>query len=80
MSVSFSYGGLQAAPGTTSPAKTHISWQGLAMISVYCFISGLAGVYTELVVKRKYEVSFCISLSMSILRSCTSYFSVYIFN
>lgn len=61
-----------AAPDTVSPAAMHISWQGLAMISLYCFISGLSGVYTEYIVKRKYEVynvteSCCCAASMLLL-------------
>jgi len=55
--ASNSYAGLQAAPGTTSAGVIHITMKGLVMISLYCFISGLAGVYTEYILKKKYEVS-----------------------
>lgn len=51
-----SYGGLMAKPGESSAGVIHITWLGLGMISVYSTISGMAGVYTEYILKGKYEV------------------------
>lgn len=52
-----SYGGLMAKPGESSAGVIHITWLGLGMISVYSTISGMAGVYTEYILKGKYETS-----------------------
>src|SRR6218665_2639173 len=51
----FSYGGLMAKPEESSAGVIHITWLGLGMISVYSTISGMAGVYTEYILKGKYE-------------------------
>ena len=56
MFLVFSYGGLHAKPGTLSAGTIHITVKGLIMISTYCLISGLSGVYTEYILKKRYEV------------------------
>ena len=53
----FSYGGLVARGSDHSAGMVYITRQGLQMVSVYCVISGLAGVYSEWVLKDKYQVS-----------------------
>ena len=45
-----------ADPSERSAGRIHITVKGLFMISCYCFISGSAGVYTEYILKKKYEV------------------------
>ncbi|CAH1797910.1 unnamed protein product [Owenia fusiformis] len=52
-----SYGGFQAKADEKSAGEIHITMKGLIMISIYCFISGLAGVYTEYILKRHYQTS-----------------------
>lgn len=52
-----SYGGLMAKPEESSAGVIHITWLGLGMISIYSTISGMAGVYTEYILKGKYETS-----------------------
>ena len=54
--LSFSYGGLKAGPEAVSAGEIHLTVKGLTMISLYCFISGLSGVYTEYILKKKYQV------------------------
>lgn len=44
-----------AKPEESSAGVIHITWLGLGMISVYSTISGMAGVYTEYILKGKYE-------------------------
>ena len=51
-----SYGGLMAKPGTTSAGEIHLTVTGLVIICMYCTLSGLGGVYSEFVLKKKYEV------------------------
>ena len=51
----FSYGGFHAKGGKTA-GEIHISMKGLMMILLYCFISGLSGVYTEYILKQHYQV------------------------
>ena len=53
----YSYGGLKAKPGENSAGVIHISLLGVGMILIYSFLSGLAGVYSEYILKGKYEVS-----------------------
>ncbi|XP_013416659.1 probable UDP-sugar transporter protein SLC35A4 [Lingula anatina] len=55
--ISNSYGGLQAKQGITSAGVIHITVKGLLMITTYCFVSGLAGVYTEYILKKQYQTS-----------------------
>ncbi|NXR08546.1 S35A4 protein, partial [Semnornis frantzii] len=50
--VSYSWGGLQA-PGSPSGMQLHITLPGLLLLSLYCFISGLAAVYTEAILKTQ---------------------------
>lgn len=45
-----------AKPGTTSAGQIHLTVTGLAIICMYCTLSGLGGVYSEFVLKKKYEV------------------------
>ena len=58
-SVFISYGGLMAKPGTTSAGEIHLTVHGLVIICMYCTLSGLGGVYSEFVLKKKYEVINC---------------------
>lgn len=51
-----SYGGFHAKGGK-SAGEIHISLKGLLMILLYCFISGLSGVYTEYILKQHYQSS-----------------------
>ncbi|CAI9730977.1 UDP-sugar transporter SLC35A4 [Octopus vulgaris] len=51
-----SYGGFQAKGGKTA-GEIHISIKGLFMIVLYCFISGLSGVYTEYILKQNSQSS-----------------------
>ena len=53
-----SYGGFKAKAGETRASEIHITLKGLAMITLYCTLSGLAGVYSEYILKKKYEVCF----------------------
>ncbi|KAI0237325.1 putative UDP-sugar transporter protein SLC35A4 [Lamellibrachia satsuma] len=52
-----SYGGFKAKSGEIRPSEIHVTLKGLVMITVYCFLSGLAGVYSEYILKKKYETS-----------------------
>jgi hypothetical protein len=52
-----SYGGLISTPEKMSASVIHITVLGLVMIGVYTTLSGLAGVYSEYILKGKYEVS-----------------------
>jgi len=54
----FSYGGLMSKPGEMSASVIHITVQGIGMILIYSFLSGLAGVYSEYILKGKYEVLY----------------------
>lgn len=55
-----SYGGLREKDKLQSPDEIYITWTGLALMSLYCFISGLAGVYSEYVLKKEYELSLSV--------------------
>lgn len=55
--ASNSYGGLQAKGANLSAGVIHITVQGLFMICTYCTVSGLAGVYTEYILKKQYQTS-----------------------
>ncbi|XP_064618555.1 probable UDP-sugar transporter protein SLC35A4 isoform X2 [Lineus longissimus] len=59
-----SYGGFHAKATGTSASIIHITHLGLVMISCYCFISGLSGVYTEYVLKRHYQTSLHLQNSL----------------
>ncbi|XP_014433489.2 putative UDP-sugar transporter protein SLC35A4 [Pelodiscus sinensis] len=53
--VSYAYGGLQDvqhAP-SSSDMQLHVTLLGLLLISVYCLISGLSAVYTEVILKTQ---------------------------
>ncbi|XP_074865542.1 putative UDP-sugar transporter protein SLC35A4 [Carettochelys insculpta] len=53
--VSYTYGGLQdvqRSPGS-SEMQLHVTLVGLLLISVYCLISGLSAVYTEVILKTQ---------------------------
>jgi len=43
-------------PEKLSASVIHITFLGLCMIGVYTTLSGLAGVYSEYILKGKYEV------------------------
>ena len=45
-------------PGAMSASVIHITALGLGMILVYSTLSGLAGVYSEYILKDKYDVLF----------------------
>ncbi|XP_067665106.1 probable UDP-sugar transporter protein SLC35A4 [Haliotis asinina] len=51
-----SYGGMQAR-GSTWSGEMRLTVAGLIMMFIYCCISGLAGVYTEYILKRHYQTS-----------------------
>jgi len=51
-----SYGGLVSKPGAMSASVIHVTAVGLVMIAVYSTLSGLAGVYSEYILKDKYDV------------------------
>jgi len=51
-----SYGGLVSKPGAMSASVIHVTALGLVMIAVYSTLSGLAGVYSEYILKDKYDV------------------------
>ena len=51
-----SYGGLVSKPGAVSASVIHVTALGLCMILVYSTLSGLAGVYSEYILKDKYDV------------------------
>ncbi|ELU08858.1 hypothetical protein CAPTEDRAFT_125710 [Capitella teleta] len=53
-----SYGGLQSSTESMSAGVIHLTLQGLLMISLYALVSGLAGVYMEFILKRRYEAEF----------------------
>ena len=50
------YGGLVSKPGVMSASVIHVTVLGICMILVYCTLSGLAGVYSEYILKDKYNV------------------------
>ncbi|XP_033109448.1 probable UDP-sugar transporter protein SLC35A4 [Anneissia japonica] len=52
--VANSYGGLHSQEDTTN-MKIQISGRGLALMTLYCTISGLAGVYTEYILKKHHQ-------------------------
>lgn len=62
--VSNSYGGMHAKPTEHSAGVIHITMTGLCLISVYCFVSGLSGVYTEYILKRHYQASLHLQNSL----------------
>ncbi|XP_048241384.1 probable UDP-sugar transporter protein SLC35A4 [Haliotis rufescens] len=51
-----SYGGMQNKASVWS-GEIHLTVTGLLMMCAYCWISGLAGVYTEYILKKQYETS-----------------------
>ncbi|XP_071109677.1 probable UDP-sugar transporter protein SLC35A4 [Haliotis cracherodii] len=51
-----SYGGMQNKVSVWS-GEIHLTVTGLLMMCAYCWISGLAGVYTEYILKKQYETS-----------------------
>lgn len=65
--ASNSYGGIHQKvheKNIASATYVHITGKGLIMISLYCFISGLSGVYTELILKNRYEMSIHLQNSL----------------
>ena len=50
-----SYGGFEAKEQTSS--SIHITLLGIGMVCVVAFISGLAGVYSEYILKNRLDVS-----------------------
>ncbi|CAD5123544.1 DgyrCDS11884 [Dimorphilus gyrociliatus] len=65
--ASNSYGGIHQKIQDKSIASAnyvHITGKGLIMISLYCFVSGLSGVYTELILKNRYEMSIHLQNSL----------------
>ncbi|XP_046328903.2 probable UDP-sugar transporter protein SLC35A4 isoform X1 [Haliotis rufescens] len=51
-----SYGGMQNKASVSS-GEIRLTVTGLLMMCAYCWISGLAGVYTEYILKKQYETS-----------------------
>ncbi|XP_067422981.1 probable UDP-sugar transporter protein SLC35A4 [Emydura macquarii macquarii] len=53
--VSYTYGGLQDLQHSSSSSEMqlHVTIVGLLLISVYCLISGLSAVYTEVILKTQ---------------------------
>ncbi|XP_067313069.1 probable UDP-sugar transporter protein SLC35A4 [Pseudorasbora parva] len=51
--VCHSYSGLDWEPSEEDESRLHITSWGLLLVLVYCFISGLAAVYTERVLKTQ---------------------------
>ena len=54
--IGYSYAGITNEDQPTS-GHVHITVTGLVMMFVYCNISGLAGVYTEHILKQRKQVS-----------------------
>ncbi|NXG41128.1 S35A4 protein, partial [Psilopogon haemacephalus] len=50
--LSYSWGGLRT-PGSPAGRQLHITPRGLLLLALYCFVSGLAAVYTEAVLKAQ---------------------------
>jgi len=46
-----------AKPAAVSASVIHVTVLGICMILVYSTLSGLAGVYSEYILKDKYDVS-----------------------
>ncbi|BFZ01584.1 hypothetical protein BsWGS_04623 [Bradybaena similaris] len=42
---------------TLSLSEIHLTWLGLCTLCIYCFISGFAGVFTEYILKKNYQLS-----------------------
>ncbi|KAG9490931.1 probable UDP-sugar transporter protein SLC35A4 [Eleutherodactylus coqui] len=51
--VVYSYGGIQDLEEQSSDAHLYISLQGLLLMVIYCLISGLSAVYTEVTLKTQ---------------------------
>ncbi|XP_077989257.1 putative UDP-sugar transporter protein SLC35A4 [Glandiceps talaboti] len=52
-----SYGGLHISSTNHSNSEVYITIYGLLLMLIYCANSGLAGVYTEYILKKNYQVS-----------------------
>ncbi|XP_070541746.1 probable UDP-sugar transporter protein SLC35A4 [Ptychodera flava] len=52
-----SYGGLQFSQSPHPASEIYITLYGLILMILYCTISGLAGVYTEYILKKNYQLS-----------------------
>ena len=59
-----------AKPAAVSASVIHVTVLGICMILVYSTLSGLAGVYSEYILKDKYDVSWRLFLSLVILFCC----------
>lgn len=51
--IMYTYGGMQDQQNPTPESQLHITLPGLAMMLLYCLISGLSAVYTELILKTQ---------------------------
>nr|XP_006817758.1 PREDICTED: LOW QUALITY PROTEIN: probable UDP-sugar transporter protein SLC35A4-like [Saccoglossus kowalevskii] len=62
--ISNSYGGLRLTGKLESPREIYITVYGLLLIVIYCALSGLAGVYTEYILKKNYQSSLHLQNSL----------------
>ncbi|KAJ1127991.1 hypothetical protein NDU88_006384 [Pleurodeles waltl] len=51
--IMYTYGGIQDQENPASESQLHITLPGLGMMLLYCLISGLSAVYTELILKTQ---------------------------
>ncbi|XP_028399150.1 probable UDP-sugar transporter protein SLC35A4 [Dendronephthya gigantea] len=60
--------------------KIHVTVTGLVIMTVYCAVSAFAGIWTELIVKRQYEVSIhqqnCMLYAFGVLFNFLAIFTV----
>ncbi|XP_046543048.1 LOW QUALITY PROTEIN: probable UDP-sugar transporter protein SLC35A4 [Haliotis rubra] len=70
-----SYGGMQAS-GSTWSGEMHLTVAGLIMMFIYCCISGLAGVYTEYILKRHYQTSLNVQNTLLYTFGCSQRWTV----
>ena len=52
----YSHGGFVNNQKTSSAGDIHVSLQGLIMVIICCTNSGIAGVYSEYILKNRFEV------------------------
>ncbi|GAB6018761.1 hypothetical protein CHUAL_000430 [Chamberlinius hualienensis] len=55
--ASHSYGSLVEKEGNSGHEQVFITWPGLILMVLYCIISGFAGVYCELILKKDQKMS-----------------------
>ena len=52
-----SFGSLQTTD-IYDGSEVYVTLPGIIMMTIYCTVSGLAGVFTEYILKRHYKVGF----------------------